>query len=72
MVQDVTIFERTVNGQIQYKTVQNRNLGSRIARKVYADAGWVKSSGNAAPVGVPKVKKAKPAKAEPDGVDTEE
>lgn len=72
MAHDVTTFERTVNGQTQYKTVPNLNLNSRRARQAYAEAGWVKSSGNAAPVGVPKVKKAKPEKAEPDGVDTEE
>ena len=72
MAHDVTTFERTVNGQTQYKTVPNLNLNSRRARQAYAEAGWVKSSGNAAPVGVAKAKKAKTTKVETDGLDSEE
>lgn len=58
---DVVRFERTIDGETQYKTVQALNLNSRKARQAYADAGWKPSAGKVKPVGVPapKAKKQK-------------
>jgi len=70
---DTVTFERTVNGQKQYKKVQALNLNSRKARAAYAAAGWQPSAGKAAPVGVTepgtdKPKKGRPAKENPAAV----
>ncbi len=49
---DTVKFERTVNGEKQYKTVQALNLNSRKARAAYEAAGWQPSAGKKKPVGV--------------------
>lgn len=60
---DVVKFERVIDGETQYKTVQALNLNSRKARQAYADAGWKPSAGKVKPVGVPAPAKAKKQKA---------
>jgi hypothetical protein len=67
---DTVKFERTVNGEKQYKTVQAINLNSRKARAAYEAADWKPSAGKAKPVGVSepgtdKPKKGRPAKETP-------
>jgi len=64
---DTVKFERSVNGKMQYKTVQAINLNSRKARAAYEAADWKPSAGKAKPVGVSepgtdKPKKGRPAK----------
>lgn len=61
---DMVIFERTVDGNTQYKRVASLNLNSRKAREAYEKAGWVRSAGKVAPVGVTAPAKSK-SKAKP-------
>lgn len=73
---DTVKFERTVNGEKQYKTVQALNLNSRKARAAYEAAGWQPSAGKKKPVGVSEPGPAKETPAAgvgtaPEGVEPE-